>query len=151
MTSSALAASAFLTLLAVAGPPTRHNFTGDYLLGSWQCTVQAANGLAAKRTSYQITGGGSGIFESATTTTAQGRNFVEEANISGNAGYFRWIDIYTRKGWRTSAWWAKGVIRWEDFNGGGKTLTLTQVSHTKYTAEVDSLMNPPVESTCLRR
>ncbi len=151
MSSLALTAAGFATLLAVAGPATRHNFSGDYLLGTWQCTVQAANGLGSKRQSYQLTGGGSGIFESATTTTASGRTLVEEANISDNAGYFRWIDIYTRKGWRTTGWWAKGAIRWEDLNGGGKTLTLTQVSHTKYTAEVDSLMNPPVVSTCLRR
>ena len=69
--------------------------------------VQAANGLGSNASRTQLTGGGSGIFESATTTTAQGRNVVEEANITDNAGYFRWIDIYTRRGWRTSGWWAR--------------------------------------------
>jgi hypothetical protein len=149
--SAGLAAAFALSTFAVVAGSAPHNFTGDYLLGSWNCTIQAANGLAVKRTSYKLTGGGVSLEESGTTTTAQGRTIIEDAKITDNAGYFRWVDIYTGRGWQTQAWWNKGSIRMEDFHGSGKTLTLKQVTHAKYTAELDSLMNPPVVSTCLRR
>jgi hypothetical protein len=140
-----------LSTLAVVAGSRPHNFTGDYLIGSWNCTIQAANGLAVKRTTYKLGGGGAWLQESGTTTTAQGRTLVEDTKITDNSGSFRWVDIYTGRGWQTSVWWNKGAIHLEDFFGSGKTLTLKQVTHAKYTAEVDSLMNPPVVSTCLRR
>ena len=68
---AAFAAAFALSTLGVVGGRAPHNFTGDYLLGSWNCTIQAANGLAVKRTTYKLTGGGASLEESGTTTTAR--------------------------------------------------------------------------------
>lgn len=153
-----LGASAALVLamrttpaFAASTATVRHNFTGDYLIGTWNCTTQAANGLAVRRQTYKAIQGGSAMESSGLTTTSQGRRLVEEARITDNAGYFRWVDVYTSKGWRSDHWFVKGVLHMSDILGGSRSFTLTQAGHAKYTLEVDSLMNPPVYSSCLRQ
>jgi len=141
---------AFATVAAITSAPARHNFSNDYLVGSWNCTVQAANGQAVRRIAYKPEQGGAVLFESSTTTTAQGRTIVEEAKITQSGGFFRWANLYTGKAWQASSWWHEGKLRFFDPLNGGTTWTLRQAGHGKYTAEYETLTKPPVISTCSR-
>jgi hypothetical protein len=141
-------------VLGAAGGKATHDFSHDYLLGTWNCTTTNSRGaLGTGRASYKVQNGGSSIHEIASTLWAgAGQNNVDATIKYGGpqAGY-TWIQTFSGRGWQTDHWWGKThEIHLSMILGSGKTATLKQVSPTEYTLHGSDVTGFIVSTTCDR-